>query len=157
MKVFICVAAAAVLISASGCSQRSKAPEIQIPSKINCSVSIGSENYKCEAEHLGDKIDTVTVTSPDTLKGIRFSRTDSGYTISRGELICRSEKILLPEYCFVNITREVIDSLRAASPIIPEQDPAGGYSYNGAVSGASYTLKTDDNGNIKELMIKYNK
>lgn len=145
----VCLAAGALLISC-GCHSEVAPPVPALASDGSCIVKYKDIQYDCIIRFLSKDVETLTLNSPDTVKGMTFRSGENVFTVSYSSLICRSDGVILPENSFPRITAKVIRSFRKN----PEQLNASAQENGYLFSGKSYSLKTDENGIIKEILIQ---
>ena len=96
-------------------------------------------------------VETITLNSPDSLKGLTFRKNgSSGIALSYTTLICRSEDMLLPVGSFARSAADAVHDLRKNTSSSDTEENGEGYIFKRDL----YTLKTDKNGTILEMLIK---
>lgn len=127
------------------CTQGGSAPEINAAVDSNAEVRLGDMNVGCHITYVNEGMASMTISSPDTLSGLRFSRADGKNSMSLGSLLCRSEKSMpvsssLPQQVF-----SALDTVRSSDmKLLEEKD--GEYTFSGVGSGTDITVVTDSTG-----------
>ena len=91
----------AVIISVlfSSCNETVKIPEIISAVDNNAVVSINNTEYDCHITYVNGTTSSVGFNSPDALKGMVFTRSADGRSVSLGSLICKNPDMSFTEGC----------------------------------------------------------
>lgn len=150
-KIIAAITAIIIMISSSACSQADNTPEIKLEKQRNCVINYLGKDYNCTLSFLSGNVESVTLNSPDTLSGLSFRYSNGKYTISLGSLICRSESLMIPDDSFPAAVSKLMKELRKNKENIKLIQSENGFSYSSA-SSIPYTVKTDNNGHITNIM-----
>ena len=133
------------------CSSTKETPVPKLASDGSCTVKYGSMKYSCNIKFLSKDVETITIRKPESLNGLTFRKTGGdNLSLSYSSLICRSDSMLLPEDSFASTAASAIHDLRKNPSSADAAENEDGYTF----TRSSYTLKTDKNGIIKEMLIK---
>ncbi len=145
----VCLAVCSIT-AAGGCSQEKPPPTPELSADGACIVKYKDEQYGCNIRFLSKDVETITVNSPAAVKGMTFRSGNGKFSISYSSLICRSDSLLLPEDSFPKTAARAVHDFRSKSDTLEANADTNGYTF----SNHSYTLKTDPNGIIKEILLK---
>ena len=151
MKKAAAVLSAVLFLAAAGCTGEDAAPELKIGSNVSCRISCGGRDYRCTLSFISDDVENITLTSPESVKGITFGSYSGNHTISAGTLICRSDSRLLPESSVPARIHRFIRRLKADRREIKLFPADEGYK-NDELPGMD--IRTDEHGMLTELIIK---
>lgn len=133
------------------CSSTPEIPHPKLSADGSCTVKYGSSEYSCNIRFLSKDVETITIKKPDSLSGLTFRKNgENGLSLSYSTLICRSDSMLLPENSFASSAAAAIHDLRKNSVSAESAESTDGYTF----TRPAYTLRTDKNGIIKEMLIK---
>ncbi len=151
-KLIAALSAMILMISAGACSEKDNTPELRLEKERNCVINYLGNDYNCTLGFLSDNVESVTLNSPENLSGLSFRCSNGKYTISLGSLICRSDSLLIPDDSFPAAVSGIMKDLRKNKENIKLSQAEKGFSYS-SDSKISYTVKTDNNGHITEIML----
>ena len=136
-------------LSAGGCTNETAPPAPELAADGSCIVRYKDGKYDCNIRFISKDIEAITVNAPDSVKGMTFRSGKDGFTLSFSGLVCRSSEILLPEASFPRAAAEAVHEMRKSDVPYEISDDKDGYTF----TAKGYTLRTDKNGTIKELML----
>ena len=127
-----------------GCSETA-------PPQINCAyegnASIVYNDMECEGHisYVNANTASVSISSPETLKGIKFSRSDGSCTLSLDNLLCKSGCRLTNKNSFEGCLFSAFDSINSGGLTL-KGEKNGVYTFVSADS--NITCDTDNNGKL---------
>ncbi len=140
------------MMTAAGCTQQERIVRPELKSEQMCIVKHGENEYGCKLQFLGSNVEGITIESPSSLKGMTFRSSAGKYSLSYGSLICKSDRILLPESSFPVKLMKVMQQMRKKQDDIILTESGNDYVYS-ENDGLGYRIVADENGNIKAIQI----
>ncbi len=127
-----------------GCTEGSP-PQINCAYEGDASIVYNSMEYEGHISYVNANTASVSLSSPKTLKGIKFSRSDGSCTFSLDNLLCRSGCRLNDKKSFEGCLFSAFDSI-SGSTLNLKGEKNGIYTFVSADS--NITCDTDDNGRL---------
>lgn len=145
-----------VLVFASGCSSTLGFAPPKIKQDFNCTAQIQYKNMEIKADvsRLKEGVTTITVNSPDTIKGLKYKWVDSKLTVTCEDLDCNTQEGYLPQANFAQVIYSVLNSTADENACVFKEKKDNVCVYTGSCSSGAYTLKEDSStGEIKEFTV----
>ena len=152
---FTAVAAIVLIFSISSCTEKApKIPELVTGFSGNADVELGETKLKCNISHTEKGVSSITVSSPESLKGLSFKNLGGTYSISYNELICETENSFLPDSCFAQAITNVLDKASEEDGAIYQKSEDNNAIFTGASKSGDFTIYADSKtGIIKKIEI----
>lgn len=134
-----------MLFILTGCSDQNAVPKINTAISSEAEVVCSDCTYNCSISYVNSKTASVTINSPDSLKGLKFTRADNGITLSLGSLQCKSGLELTSDRSFIPTLLDMLDSAGSAE-FSRKTDSL--YEFTGHSKNGDYKISADSEGNI---------
>lgn len=142
--VFTAVIAIVLIISISSCTERApKIPELVTGFSGNADVELGETKLKCSVSHTEKGVSSITVSSPESLKGLSFKNLGGTYAISYNELICETENSFLPDSCFAQAITNVLDKASEENGAVYQKSEEDNAIFTGKSKSGAFTIYAD--------------
>lgn len=138
----------------AGCTAAESFPEIKTTADTDLSVEYGGTEYTCHMSYISRDTAALSVTAPQSLKGISFRRTDNDDMISLGSLLCKGMgntalKASVPYKVF-----DIYDRITEKKPEIIKKVENGCFIFSDDSAAPTYIIETDNEGIPKRIEIK---
>ena len=133
------------------CSAVEKVPEVITAVDKNASVEYDGCNYECHITRLTDGVVSVGINSPENLSGLVYRQADGKFSLSCGELICKTDSITLPETSFPIMIINILSSASVKENLLYCSSENGIFKFTGNSDTGAYRLFADSEGNITEI------
>lgn len=144
MRRFVLTAMLFVLVLFSSCSGMSeRIPELKTSFSADVEVTMGEQKIACELSRLPQGAATVRLTSPQTVQGVTYKWLDGKYSISYGDLMCKTDSVFLPENSFVCSLTDILvqtDKQESLSYVGIQDDMA---MFKGVCDSGEFTVCAD--------------
>lgn len=144
MQRFVLTAILFVLVLFSACSGISEQiPTLKTSFSANVQVTMGEQKIVCELSHLPQGAANVRLTSPQTVQGVTYKWLDGKYSISYGDLVCKTDSIFLPKNSFVCSLTDILvqaDKQESLSYVGIQNDMA---MFKGVCDSGEFTVYVD--------------
>lgn len=141
---YILFALGASLVLCS-CSQGTAAPEINAAVDSDARVQLDDMDIECHITYVNEGMASLTISSPDNLRELKFSRADGKNSMSLGTLICRSEKSVPGSGSLSQQVFSMLDAVRSSDMKLAEEKD-GIFTFTGDSDGKTITIETDSSG-----------
>lgn len=150
-KLYVIVLTLAAVFIMCSCSSTEKIPEVITGIDKDAGVEYDGMNYECHITRLTDGVVSVGVNSPENLSGLIFRQTDGKFSVSCGELICKTDSVTLPETSFPIMIIKILSSASVKENLLYCSSENGSFKFTGNSDLGSYQLFTDSEGNITKI------
>lgn len=151
--IFTAIAAVILIFSIASCA--SKAPEIpELVTEFSgdADVEMGDTKLKCNVVHTEKGIASVTISSPEGLKGLSFKNLGGTYAISYNELICETKTSFLPNSSFAQAIVNVLDKVAEENGAVYQTTEEDNAVFSGTSKSGDFKLYADSKtGIIKKI------
>lgn len=127
----------------SGCSSQSSVPSPRAAIDKDAEISFQGETYKCRINYLNRNTSSITFSSPESLSGLSFKRSDGTVSVSLGNLMCRNENLLLPQSSLLTRVTKLFDCVSSDELSFTAQH---GENYEFSDKNSTVSLLTDKDG-----------
>ena len=140
------------LIFCTSCSENIKIPEINSAVENNAVVTVGNQDYQCHISYVSDSTASVSFSSPENIKGLTFTKSDSDRTVSLGTLICKSRNFAFSENCIFGKITNVLSKIKPDNvKFVSKKNDLYMFSLK---DDPVCKFLTDENGNLTSLSCK---
>lgn len=121
----------AVMCSLTGCNGAASPEVPTVHAEVDTDMTLhdGSTDYACHVQYVSKDNATLTLSSPESLAGMTFHRSNGAYTLSLGSLLCKGGRLLPEQGALVQRTLAVFDALPDAEMSCLGQDTDGSYTF----------------------------
>lgn len=133
------------------CSESVKIPNVVTNIDSNAVVEYGGTKYECHIIRLTDGVSSISINSPENLSGLTFRRADGKFSISYGELLCKTDSVFLPENSFPTIIMNILSVANNQTNLIYQSTEDGVVTFTGNSDTGEFQITTDTDGNIAEI------
>lgn len=134
-----------------GCSATANTPpEIQTAFSSNITVTIGEQELTCTVTRIPQGAETISLVTPEALKGITYKWLDGKCTIVYGELNFQTDSLFLPDNTFVSCWIDLWQCIDSAAYETTEQQTA---RFVGSCKNGEFTLYTDTDGYAEKIVV----
>lgn len=153
--IFTAVAAVILIFSIASCTSKApKIPDLVTGFSGNVDVEMGETKIKCSISHTEKGISSVTVSSPEGLKGLSFKNLGGTYAISYNELICETKTSFLPDSSFAQAITNVLDKASEENGAVYQKTEEENAVFTGTSVSGEFTIYADsETGFIEKLEI----
>lgn len=153
--IFTAVAAVILIFSIASCTSKApKIPDLVTGFSGNVDVEMGETKIKCSISHTEKGISSVTVSSPEGLKGLSFKNLGGTYAISYNELICETKTSFLPDSSFAQAITNVLDKASEENGAVYQKTEEENAVFTGTSASGEFTIYADsETGFIEKLEI----
>lgn len=150
---FTAVAAVILIFSIASCTSKApKIPELVTGFLGNVDVEMGDTKIKCSISHTEKGVSSVTVSSPEGLKGLSFKNLGGSYAISYNELICETKTSFLPDSSFAQAITNVLDKASEENGAVYQNTEDSYAVFTGTSDSGEFTIYADsDTGYIDRI------
>lgn len=153
----ITASAAVMLIAAvSACAEETpKIPEpVTALSGEAAEAELGETKLGCSITRTEGGISSITISSPEGLKGLSFKSSGGSYAISYNGLSCETENSLLPSSCFAQAISNVLDKASEENGAVYQKTEDNSAVFSGTSESGAFTLCADSRtGKIQKIEI----
>lgn len=132
----------------SGCSYSEKIPQVTAKIDGNAVIEYGNTEYKCNMARLADGVSFVKILSPENIAGFEFREADGKFSVSYGELVCKTESVILPENSFPVSVLNILSAVSADGNLLYCSSENENYKFTGNSDTGMFEVFTDKDGNI---------
>lgn len=152
---FTAVAAIVLILSISSCTEKvPKIPEIVTGFSGNANIELGETKFKCSVSHTEKGVSSITLSSPENLKGMSFKNFGGKYAISYNELICETEESFLPSSCFAQAITNVLDKASEENGAVYQKSEKDNAIFTGTSKSGNFTIYAESKtGIIRKIEI----
>lgn len=129
----------------AGCTQQDTPPTINAAMNSDIDITYSGSTYNCSINYIDPQTASITINSPETLKGMKFTRSDSGITLSLGSLQCKSNFKLTSDSSFIPTVLDILDNADSA---IFSQKKGDLYEFTVHTKNGDFKIYTDSQGNV---------
>ena len=134
----------------SGCSQGNTEKSIVTDFTTSFTSQYRGLELKGKIGTARQGITNITITSPETLKGLSVCYKNSEMEISQENLICSADEAYIPKKSFPSIVKEILNSVaKGNAKISSKNDNGSTYSLKTAYGGCA--LRVDKEGYITQI------
>lgn len=133
------------------CSVAEKVPEVIAAIDKNAEVEYDGLSYECHITRLTDGVVSVGINSPENLSGLMFRQADGKFSVSCGELICKTDSITLPEISFPIMLMKILSSASVKENLLYCSSENEIYKFTGNSDTGAYQIFTDKTGSITKI------
>lgn len=153
--IFTAAAAVILIISVTSCTEKApKIPELVTGFSANADIELGENKLKCSVSHTEKGISSITVSSPENLKGLSFKNFGGKYSISYNELSCETDTLFLPDSSFAQAITNVLDKVSEENGAVYQRSEQDKAIFTGTSDSGDFTLYADSKtGAIKKIEI----
>lgn len=126
----------------SGIGILTKTPEVNLPFRSEMKIQAGELELSGEVKRYGTGIWEMSVTSPETLAGLKISSGDSGVKASLGELSLELPVEDVNQNAVFSLIFKAMDSAAAADALVCTETEEGKV-FSGTFPAGDYTLTFD--------------
>lgn len=151
--IFTAVAAVILIFSIASCTSKApKIPELVTGFSGDADIEMGDTKIKCSVSHSEKGISTVTVSSPEGLKGLSFKNLGGTYAISYNELICETKTSFLPDSAFAQAITNALDKASEENGVTYQKSEDKIAIFTGTSKSGNFTIYVDnETGIIKKI------
>lgn len=152
---FTAVAAIVLTLSISSCTEKTpKIPELVTRLSGNADIEFGETKLKCSVSHTEKGVSSITISSPENLKGMSFKNLGGKYAISYNELTCETEKSYLPSSCFAQAITNVLDKASEENGAVYQKSEESNAIFTGTSKSGDFTIYAESKtGIIRKIEI----
>lgn len=153
--IFTAIAAFILIISITSCTEKApKIPELVTGFSGDASVEMGETKLQCSISHTEKGISSITISSPEGLKGLSFKNFGGTYAISYNELICETENSFLSDSSFAQAINNVLDKASEENGATYQRSEEESAVFVGTSKSGDFTLYANsDTGLIEKIEI----
>ena len=133
------------LLTLAGCSGTAAPPAIHAATDTDMTLHYGDTDYLCHICYVNKNNASLTLSSPDTLSGLTFHRTNGRYSLSLGSLLCKGGNLFPNSGVPAKDVLSAFDDLSDSSLTCTGQTEDGTYTFT-LPSSDSFSLTTDSSG-----------
>lgn len=152
---FTAVAAMVLIFSISSCTEKvPKIPEIVTGFSGNADIELGETKLKCSISHTEKGVSSITLLSPENLKGMSFKNLGGKYAISYNELTCETEKSFLPNSSFAQAITNVLNKASEENGAVYQKSEENNAIFTGTSKSGDFTIYAENKtGIIRKIEI----
>lgn len=151
--IFTAIAAVILIVSITSCTEKApKIPELVTGFSGNANVEMGETELQCSISHTEKGISSITISSPEGLKGLSFKNLGGTYAISYNELICETENSFLSDSSFAQAINNVLDKVSEENGAKYQKSEEDNAVFVGESKSGNFTLYANsDTGIIEKI------
>lgn len=153
--IFTAITAIILIVSITSCTEKApKIPELITGFSGDADIELGETKIKCNISHTEKGISSITISSPENLKGLSFKNLGGKYSISYNELSCETESSFLPDSSFAQAITNVLDKASEENGATYQRSEDDKAIFIGTSESGDFTLYADSKtGTIKKIEI----
>ena len=158
-KFFVLTGLLFLILFLSGCSDNLTLDNKPTTLEFKSDLSIKFKEMELSANIIRteDHSVSITVTAPETLNGLKIERNNSQSSISKGELIFKTDNIILPNSSVLKSIIDILDYIANNPEEEPYYSDSKEIDFIGKINDEKFELKVNKNiGFIKEIKIGEN-
>lgn len=140
------------MLAFCSCSSSLNVPNVVTKIDSNAKVSFGGSEYECKISRLTDGVVSIMLQSPDDISGLTFKFSDGKYTVSYGELMCRSDSVLFPQSSFPRLIMDILSVAAVSENLMYQSCENGLYTFSGSSDSGKFSIVTDSSGIITQII-----
>ena len=155
MKNFLKICACFMCIFVfSGCNKAMNDEKAGINTEINSDATIdyGGKKYEAKITNAPEGVTTITLTAPENLAGVTFSRNGDKYEVTRKNLVGSFTNEPFANGRFPSNFVKILMSVGDTNNVKVKESKEGETVYEGKIDGEDFSLTTDTSGRI--LMVE---
>lgn len=141
------IALACMLFTLTSCSGGNNAPDIRVADESDARVYFGDLACDCHISYVNGSTASVTILSPESIQGMKFTRSDNKSSASLGGMLCRRETPMTTESALDTRLFGMLDALSQADYEL-KKEQNGVFSFTAANGERSVSGKADSQGHL---------
>ena len=134
------------------CSESIKIPDVVTNIDNDAVIEYAGTEYECHIVRLTDGVVSISINSPENLSCLTFRRADGKFSVSYGELLCKTDSVLLPETSFPTMIINILSVTNNQENLIYQSAENGLVTFTGNSDTGEFRIITDTDGNITEIL-----
>ncbi len=144
-RILLCVSLCFLTTGLCACQAEPEPPVIKAATDSDVTIERNGVTYEGHLTYVNEETAALTLTAPETLRGMSFQRGDGQFTMALDTLQCKSEQALLPDDSVALRVFSFFDALQQPTLRCTGQNPDTLFRFTG---DGAMTVTTSEVGEI---------